>query len=464
LKTILLAPIGAALLGWLAVDQCEEVCATPTLTSIEASVPEVQVTPAQVVTGADKTRRFRLSAWYRDAEQRIVVGYLRPEWAFTPEPDGSVDDQGGVTIGTFPGSNSAEATVKVRKPDDEKIFATVKLTRWHDVAAAVSAGDVIDLADQVQEADDPPRVALIEEDNWGTCIWGTPRAFVGAAAVGEQNSIPCSLTVLSADKAMFFEQGITDTKWTQKAQTFQPRPAAPRVVKITVFVAVSARTAAQLTNSARASPGLTSSVIADAMSQAAVDVATANTLFAANRVGIRVVAQYIQLAGTPEQLAADIGADPFDCYKPRQLTDPQGSPGYAHEPSTISVYYVDRIAYPKDPLYAGSRGVQCPFWYSGTEGPVIYVSYTRHSTVTLAHEIAHALGLNDEEEELGVLNVMYNLADDGPLGADARSQFTVGQVFTMNVWNWSYLIVGSAAPQRNCNQWDPCPGMSLDVR
>jgi hypothetical protein len=88
----------------------------------------------------------------------------------------------------------------------------------------------------------------------------------------------------------------------------------------------------------------------------------------------------------------------------------------------------------------------------------------RHSAVTLTHEIGHALGLNDEGTALGVDNVMYSLSPDGPLGASARSRFTVGQVFRMNVWNYSYLTVGSTtAPKRSCDYLDPCPTVDFDV-
>jgi hypothetical protein len=41
----------------------------------------------------------------------------------------------------------------------------------------------------------------------------------------------------------------------------------------------------------------------------------------------------------------------------------------------------------------------------------------------------------------------------------------VGQVFRMNVWDWSYMTIGSTtAPKRSCDNWDPCPTVSLDVR
>jgi hypothetical protein len=97
-------------------------------------------------------------------------------------------------------------------------------------------------------------------------------------------------------------------------------------------------------------------------------------------------------------------------------------------------------------------------------GPVIYVSYTKHSTITLAHEIGHALGLKDEEERLGSLNLMHNLLPDGPLGADARSRLTVGQVFRMNVWDGSWMAKLPSAVTRVCRTSNPCPAMTFDAR
>jgi hypothetical protein len=133
----------------------------------------------------------------------------------------------------------------------------------------------------------------------------------------------------------------------------------------------------------------------------------------------------------------------------------------------LSVYYVDWIDYPTDPLHAGARGVHCHFWQQGQYGPVIFISYTKHSTITLAHEIGHALGLDDEEEALGALNLMHNLLPDGPLGADARSRLTVGQVFRMNVWNdsWVRFILPTPRPTRLCRtNNEPCPPVALDAR
>ena len=83
--------------------------------------------------------------------------------------------------------------------------------------------------------------------------------------------------------------------------------------------------------------------------------------------------------------------------------------------------------------------------------------------MTLAHEIGHALGLSDEEGRLGNRDVMHNLLPDGPLGADARSHLSLGQVFRMNVWNDSWINTRKPAPpQRACDASQSCPPTELD--
>jgi hypothetical protein len=97
---------------------------------------------------------------------------------------------------------------------------------------------------------------------------------------------------------------------------------------------------------------------------------------------------------------------------------------------------------------------------------VIYISYTRQSTLTLAHEIGHALKLDHPPiGTLDALNLMQGWLDDGPLGADARSRLTVGQAMRMNIENESWISkLPIAGPTRKCWVSDPCPPDELDAR
>jgi hypothetical protein len=293
---------------------------------------------------------------------------------------------------------------------------------------------------------------------------------VGAAEVGEQTHDPCSLSLLSADRAMLFTENLSIPSWTTPG-TRRPFPlgGGRRALDIRVFIAVTGRTASilsgiPLSNSAQ----LATDVANAAAAQAKTDVDWANLVLEANRVGIVLNASFKILDPATPDLADKVGAQPYDCGKPPSMTaneqDPN-KPEFAYDPNTLSVYYVDWIDYPTDPLHPGSRGIGC-HWTIGatTAAPIIYVSYTRHSSITLAHELGHVLGLNDEESALGEINVMANLAPDGSLGADARSRLTVGQVFRMNIWEDSWLARPTGAPKRFCDAAQPCPPVTTDAQ
>jgi hypothetical protein len=284
---------------------------------------------------------------------------------------------------------------------------------------------------------------------------------VGIAAVGRQSGAPCSVSLFSTDHAAVYEETPT---W---ATTFKPALGAPLDLDVTIFIAVTGRSASLLSGFALTSTDqLAKDMATAAAALASMDVTWANLAFEANRVGIRIKPTYVTIDPTTTDLAKIVGAHPFKCASPRGLPKPP-QVGYQYDEEAISVYYVDWIDYPTEPIHAGARGVHCHFWSLGKPGPVIFISYTKHSTITLAHEIGHALGLDDEEETLGALNLMYSLAHDGPLGADARSRLTVGQVFRMNVWNDSWITTVPAAtrPTRLCRiASEPCPPVDLDAR
>ncbi len=438
-----------------AAAELDETGSAP-ITAVEAGVEEVQVGPAAGMVGEPT---FQLSAWYRDANQKVISGRFDPfVWELDPDTDGGVTPYGLVTLKP---AAASDLTVRV-KNDAGTLADQVTLKRWADAATVGVSSDVVEAAHQPRE---PPNAVLLEEVSLeDTCTWGAARAFVGLAAVGRQRKVPCSVVILSAGNALVYQQ---PTSWTNP---FTPGLAAPLDLEITVFIAVTGRTASLLSNAAFSTDDLTNAVAAGAMAQAALDVTWANMVFEANRVGIRLKATYVQLDPSTPDLAGTVGAHPFDCSKPRGLPARDrnnAAVSYQYDKEALSVYYVDWIDYPSDPRHAGARGVHCHFWYLGSPGPVVFISYSRHSTITLAHEISHALGLVDEEEALGVTNVMNNLSSDGPLGADARSRLSVGQVFRMNVWNdsWITKVHPAARIPRLCRTWmDPCPPVALDAR
>jgi hypothetical protein len=424
------------------------------IASVQAHVDEVQVGPVSGTTPA--SHEFQLFAWYEDADGTQISGRFDPFVWELPSTEGSADPYGLVTLKAGP---TSDVSVTVR--DDGGAFSDqITLKRWQDVATAGASSDVVEAAHTAKR---PPSAVLLEEraaDN--SCAWGRGRAFVGIAAVGQQSGLPCSLSLFSTDHAAVYEEAITS--WVSP---FKPALSAPLDLDVTIFIAVTGRSASLLSGFALTSTDqLAKDMATAAAALASMDVTWANLAFEANRVGIRIKPTYITIDPTTPELAKTVGAHPFKCAKPRGLPKPPQAP-YQYDEEAISVYYVDWIDYPTDPIHAGARGVHCHFWNQGKPGPVIFISYTKHSTITLAHEIGHALGLDDEEEALGVLNLMHNLAPDGPLGADARSRLTVGQVFRMNVWNdsWITTVPTATRPTRLCRTAsEPCPPVDLDAR
>ncbi len=423
------------------------------IASVHAHVDEVQVGPTGIATTSD--HQFQLFAWYQDADGTQISGRFDPFYWDLPSTAGTADRYGLVTL-----KAGANLSIPLTVRDEDNTFSDkVTLRRWKDAAAAGLSSDVVVAAHQPKR---PPSAVLLEEG--APCAWGQARAFVGIAAVGHQNPPPCSVALFSTDHAAVYQK---PPGWSKP---FTPPLVAPLPLDVAIFIAVTGQTASLLSAFALTNTDqLAKDAAAGAEALARMDVAWANVAFEANRVGVRINPAYVRLDQT-DDLAERVGAHPFSCAKPRGLSQPdplKPDEPYENDKSVLSVYYVDWIDYPTDPLHAGARGVHCHFWQQGQFGPVIFISYTKHSTITLAHEIGHALGLDDEEEALGALNLMHNLLPDGPLGADARSRLTVGQVFRMNVWNdsWVRFILPTPRPTRLCRTTnEPCPPVALDAR
>jgi hypothetical protein len=439
----------------------------PTISSLQANLEEVQVAPRVGATAAVE-RAFQLSGWYEDGTGRVVSGRFDPfTWKLNPLTEGSTEPGGLVNVSVAP-TPQADVTVQLTN-DAGSLTDQVTIKRWSTPTAAAAGGDVV-MAEHDSKL--PPNVVLLQEkqtDN--TCTWGRAFAFVGLAAVGEQNAVPCSVSFFSASHAAAFQEGATITDpWVNPGMNIGLPVNALRTVDVTVFIAVTGRTASllsgmSLTNTAQ----LTQDVAASAAARAEEDLSWAQAVFEANRVGITLNPTIVPLDPTTVDLTKKVGADPQSCSAPRGLTrfDPL-NPGnsYEYRPDAVSVYYVDWIDFPTEPTDPGVRGLECHYWYTGNPGPVVYISYTRHSPITLAHEIGHALGLDHVLSTVsGGINVMDGLADDGPLGANVRSRLTVGQAFRMNVYNDSYLTKLSPLPlTRRCITSEPCPPVELDAR
>lgn len=435
--------------------------AAPTPTTLKANIQELQVAPA---AGLNPTRAFQLYAWYRDAANNIISGRFDPmKWSWTPSSANTADN-GSVTVSDFPSTGSADGVIRAEDQQNASIIGQVPVTLWASTAAATLFNGGSDVVEAPHAMSAVPEVVVLEQNNSGVCSWSNKAiAFVGAAAVGEQTQ-PCSVAVLSGTQAMHFQVPGGGSAWGGAKATIPISAGNPLSLKLAVFIAVTSRSPSVLSGvKLTATNQLILDVAQAAEAQARADVDWANMIFEATRAGVTLDATYKTLSPVTD-LPLKVGSDPFDCDVPRHLTDDLTTASWIDK-NTISVYYVDWVDYPTDPLDPGSRGAQCYFWSTGVPGPVIYISYTRHSTTTLAHELGHALAL-EHGDLMGSENVMNSAAPDGPMGASARSHFTVGQVFRMNISDESWL--NNKGPRsglkRSCGIAGKCPPIEFDVR
>jgi hypothetical protein len=437
---------------------------------VHAGLEDVQIAPKAAATAQSASRKFQLFAWYRGKSKNVMPGPGPLTWSMQLNGGTTNPSSGEVTISAFPTAGSRAGEARVGDGSDAD---TVKVKLWANAAAATSEGDVLEITEPAAATGGPttllaeaPSIALLESrTSAGGCRWSDPFPFMSALSVGEQTAIPCSLALFFPRNGMLFQDPVTDPGWLQKGARFSLAPKKRLPVRITVFLAVTQAPAPQQPSTPQPNQQMP-----DPKQLAELDVERANLILEESRAGLQIEAEYKELPLTSD-LPLRIGADPYDCVLTPMLPSDPNKDDYSYNPYRISVYYVDRINYPPDPVHPRVRGVQCHHWYSGNptvgtppgSGPVVFISYSHHSPVTLAHEIGHALGLNDVEERLGNRDVMHNLLPDGPLGADARSHLTIGQVFRMNVWDDSWINTRTPKPlQRACDTKQPCPEEETD--
>jgi hypothetical protein len=198
--------------------------------------------------------------------------------------------------------------------------------------------------------------------------------------------------------------------------------------------------------------------------QAQEELALASALFAANRVGVAFESEVSWEAG------ADYLNGPTDC---EQLG---GSYGIDVSHDSLHVLYIEHWD-------SWDKGVSCRI--NGSR--LIVIPLNRAVTTTLAHELAHLLGLEgfyspngghtggcigaDTISGFDETNLMYGCLDVDK--AAARDWLSLGQVFRMNVDERSWLNQTRADGTRlrdgatvpcQCNPYAnmPCPALSAD--
>lgn len=132
-------------------------------------------------------------------------------------------------------------------------------------------------------------------------------------------------------------------------------------------------------------------------------------------------------------------------------------------PESLNVVYVDDILSPPSggevPVSAVLAGYSCP--PDPNAGSVVFVSGRWRSGATLTHELGHALGLGHTLSLPGFsyTNLMWPYESDAARAA--RSIFTLGQAFRINIApeSWLHWVIGTS---RIC-AGQSCPPLEKDV-
>lgn len=194
------------------------------------------------------------------------------------------------------------------------------------------------------------------------------------------------------------------------------------------------------------------------------DIATANSLLAESRAGIRLDT----LPSVKVPVADTVGF--LSCSEGEAATAAHDAPG------ALNVYYVNGLG--------KARGLACDRSENRSQN-VIYIGWDKQSGTSLVHEVGHTLGLTlpvmghiDTIRGLDRTNIMASGDFDTDPGG--RRRLTVGQVFRMNTdsasWlNWASNPPGDATqpvrqstlwPRCRCGADDPlggCPSLGDDI-
>jgi hypothetical protein len=282
-----------------------------------------------------------------------------------------------------------------------------------------------------------------------SCVYDRIRKGQGTLDIGQLlPSTGCASDVLLFAKGVAMQA--TAKAWSTGNDLVTPLPPPGRVVVEYHMILVA--------------PG------PQAAQQAGLDTVNAIRMFNRNRVGITFHASSVVQSN---QLgSADVAKIGDRCDK--TALDNLATATDLYDSKRLNVYFV-----PGTP--GGWRGRTC--WTMGYQN-VTYISIAGESPGTLAHELGHALGLQDplgrKLGHTGVLSttringfVYQNLMWTGLYDQEAAEQrhFSIGQAYRMNMDKSSWLIVRGLVPGRVgplCHPLVPedsipCPMLALDT-
>lgn len=313
----------------------------------------------------------------------------------------------------------------------------------------LSVGDQVTVPGDLPGTFDPVVVARGGDSPTGACLYDRLRKGRGTLDIGQL--VPKANCV---SDVLLFAQGramtATPRVWLPGAELVQlPSPPVRVKVEFSMVLVAKGSQAAQ---------------------QAGLDTVRAIQLFNRNRVGLTFHASRIiqgKQVSSADAMTIGSGCDKAKLNSLALRAD-------LYDANRLNVYFVPGSA-------GGWRGWNC---YTDGYPNVIYMSIAGESPASLAHELGHALGLQDSPEHMlghtgagnnqlivGFVyqNLMWtNLYDQQAL---EQSHFSIGQGYRMNMDKISWVNRAGIVPGRvglTCHPLAPrdsipCPFLALDT-
>ena len=406
------------------VAACGPCCYDDCWDPVPPSPDKVEVLTSHVY--AKKLSKFKIQATVTSADDRIIAVDLWDE----------IDIQWTASGGSFddPTVNPAIFTVPDQPETDVTISVTV--TRTDDGSAPVQGTAQVHIAPDPgsmtangerittpHATGAPPSAVLLDSNRGAGCTLDNDRvlAVVQEAFLDGVNMRPClggsELVAFAAGREMkFLGESDLSTVWTnadgdEAVANGDPQPGW-RQMNVVVGL----------------SPELSSF---DWMSE----LASVQTTLNENRMGIELAYGAADQVFESIDVTADLLAQTDWCGA--ELVGFLNGRDLAATPDLFVIIVRE--------MYSNLKGKRCPV--NPTGGSVIFLSHSDFSSITLAHELGHALSLvgphvdyNDGHAflpEFALNNIMW--AHNDPMLRKARSEFTAGQVYRMNVHQASWL-------------------------